>query len=69
MTYGKGCCGCSVLTSCLTKDMREVVSNSFLANCQLLCNLAVALAFCNELQHLRLASGEANGEPTAIRSR
>ena len=49
VTYGKGCCGCAVLTICLIEDVGEVVRHGFFTEPQLLCDLAVALTLDDEL--------------------
>lgn len=49
MTYGKGCCGCAVLTICLIEDVGEVVRNCFFAEPQISCDLTVALTRNDEL--------------------
>ena len=54
----KSGCGCSVLAGSLIEDMGEVIGHGFLTQCQYTCDLTIALALDDELEHLSLTLGQ-----------
>ena len=54
----KSGCGCPVLAGCFVEDMGEVIGHGFLTQSQCVCDLAIALALDNELEHLSLTLGQ-----------
>jgi len=56
----EGGCRCPVLATGFIEDVGEVIGDSFFGEAQGLCDLAIAFALGNELEHLDLALGQAS---------
>src|SRR6184192_3297558 len=54
----KSGCGCPVLAGCFVEDMGEIIGHGFLTQTQRLCDLTIALALDDELEHLNLTLGQ-----------
>src|SRR5438874_9359281 len=64
----KSGCGCPVLAGCFVEDMGEVIGHGFLTQTQCLCDLTIALALDDELEHLNLTLGQMSRKRWARRA-
>ncbi len=59
MTQREGGCRRPVFATSFIEDVGEVIGDGFFSEAQGLCDLAIAFALGNELEHLDLALGQA----------
>jgi len=58
VTQREGGCRCPVLASSFIEDVGEVIGNGFFGEAEGLCDLAIAFALGDELEHLDLTLGQ-----------
>src|SRR5438067_627334 len=58
VTQREGGCRCPALATGFIEDVGEVIGDGFFGEAQGLCDLAIALALDDELEHLSLALGQ-----------
>ena len=58
VTQREGCCRCPVFATSFIEDVGEVIRDGFFGEAEGLCDLAIAFAQGNELEHLDLTLGQ-----------
>ena len=62
MTQREGRCCCPVFATGFIEDVGDVIGDGFFGEAQGLCDLAIAFALGDELEHLDLALGQVGGK-------
>ena len=62
MTERESGCRCPVFTTGFIEDVGEVIGDGFFGEAQGLCDLAIAFALSDELEHLDLTLGQMGRE-------